>query len=166
MAKNISSIIIFSSNKKTKFISQIIQEKIESEIVEIKDLNKKSGILGNIKNNYNALRSNNTDIYPETIDLNGYDLIIVGSPSTFGGISPSISTFIENNSFKNKKVVIFTTTNSRQGYDVLKHMKKKIEKNGGIILNSFIMRVNNKSENEIKINTLKIIKELDLDLYS
>ena len=89
-----SSIIIFSSNKKTKFISQIIQEKIESEIVEIKDLNKKSGILGNIKNNYNALRSNNTDIYPETIDLNGYDLIIVGSPSTFGGISPSISTFI------------------------------------------------------------------------
>ena len=45
-------------------------------------------------------------------------------------------------------------------------MKKKIENNGGIILNSFIMRVNNKSENEIKINTLKIIKELDLDLYS
>lgn len=161
-----TSIIIFSSNKKTKFISEIIQEKLEANLVEIKDLNKKSGFIGNIKNNYNALRSNNTDIFPETIDLIGYDLIIIGSPSTFGGISPSISTFIEKNSFKNKKVVIFTTTNSRQGYDVLKHMKKKIESKGGTILNSFIMRVNNKSKTEIKINTLKIIKELDLDLYA
>lgn len=161
-----TSIIIFSSNKKTKFISEIIQEKLDANLVEIKDLNKKSGFIGNIKNNYNALRSNNTDIFPETIDLIGYDLIIIGSPSTFGGISPSISTFIEKNSFKNKKVVIFTTTNSGQGYDVLKHMKKKIESKGGTILNSFIMRVNNKSKTEIKINTLKIIKELDLDLYA
>ena len=93
-------------------------------------------------------------------------MIIIGSPSTFGGISSAISTFIEKNSFENKKVVIFTTTNSRQGYDVLRHMKKKIESNGGTILNSFIMRVNNKSNAEIKINTLKIIKELDLDLYA
>ena len=161
-----TSIIIFSSNKKTKFISEIIREKIDAEIVEIKDLNKKSGFIGNIKNNYNALRSNNTDIFPETIDLISYDLIIIGSPSTFGGISSAISTFIEKNSFENKKVVIFTTTNSRQGYDVLRHMKKKIESNGGTILNSFIMRVNNKSNAEIKINTLKIIKELDLDLYA
>jgi len=61
---------------------------------------------------------------------------------------------------------MFTTTNSRQGYDVLKNMKKKLESKGGIIVNSFIMRVNNKSEDELKINTLKIIKDLDLDLYS
>ncbi len=161
-----TSIIIFSSNNKTKFISKIIQEKIDAELVEIKDLNKKTGFLGNIKNNYNALRSNNTDIYPESIDLTNYDLIIIGSPSTFGGISPAISTFIEKNDFENKKIIIFTTTNSRQGYEVLKNMKNKLEKKNGIILNSFIMRVYNKSEEELKLNTLKIIKELDLDLYS
>lgn len=161
-----TSIIIFSSNKKTKFISEIIQEKIYADIIEIKDLNKKRGILGNLQNNYNALRSNNTNIQPETIDLNGYDLIIIGSPSTFGGISPAISTFIDKNSFKNKNIIMFTTTNSRQGYDVLKNMKNKLESKGGIILNSFIMRVNNKNEDELKINTLKIIKDLDLDLYS
>ncbi|HII08207.1 MAG TPA: flavodoxin [Methanosphaera sp.] len=161
-----TSIIIFSSNNKTKFISEIIQEKIYADIIEIKDLNKKRGFLGNIQNNYNALRSNKTNIQPERIDLQGYDLIIIGSPSTFGGISPAISTFIDNNSFKNKNIIMFTTTNSRQGYDVLKNMKKKLESKGGIIVNSFIMRVNNKSEDELKINTLKIIKDLDLDLYS
>lgn len=161
-----TSIIIFSSNKKTKFISGIIQEKIYSDIVEIKDLNKKTGFLGNLQNNYNALRSNNTEIHPETIDLTSYDLIIIGSPSTFGGISPAISTFIDKNSFENKNIIMFTTTNSRQGYDVLKSMKNKLESKGGRIINSFIMRVNNKSEDELRINTLKIIRDLDLDLYS
>lgn len=161
-----TSIIIFSSNKKTKFISEIIQEKIYADITEIKDLNKKRGFFGNLQNNYNAIRSNNTDIDPETIDLNSYDLIIIGSPSTFGTLSPAISTFIDKNSFKNKNIILFTTTNSRQGYDVLRSMKNKIETKGGNIINSFIMRVNNKSEDELKINTLKIIKELDLDIYS
>lgn len=161
-----TSMIIFSSNKKTKFISEIIQEKIDADLVEIKDLNKKRGFFGNIQNNYNAFRSNNTLIDPEKVDLTGYDLVIIGSPSTFGGVSPAISTFIDKNSFKNKNVIIFTTTNARQGYDVLKHMKNKIEIKGGTIINTFIMRVNNKSEDELRINTIKIIRDLDLDLYS
>jgi flavodoxin len=161
-----TSIIIYSSNREIKYITKIIQEKIESELVEIKDLNKESGFLGNIKNNYNAIRSHETNIYPETIDLNRYDLILIGSPSIFGGISPAISTFINNNSFKNKNVIIFTTTHTRQGYDVLNKMKSPIEEKGGNIINSFIMRVNNKSEEELTINTLKVIKKLDLDIYS
>lgn len=161
-----TSIIIYSSNKKIKFITKIISEKINSKIVEIKDLNKKSGLFSNIKNNINALRSNETEIKPESIDLSKEDLIIIGSPSTFGNISPAISTFIDKNSFKNKNVIIFTTTNSRQGYDVLNQMKKKIEEKEGIIVNSFIMRVNNKSDEELKLNTLKVIKQLDLDLYT
>ena len=161
-----TSIIIYSSNNKIRFISKIIREKIKSEIVEIKDLNKKSGIIGNIRNNYNAIRSNNTKIKPETIDLMDYNLIIIGSPSTLGGISPAISTFIEKNSFENANVIIFTTTNSRGGYDVLNKMKEKIEKQKGIIINSFIMRVNNQNEEELKLNTLKVINQLDLDLYT
>lgn len=161
-----TSIILYSSNNKIKYISEIIQEKLESDIVEIKDLNKKGGFLGNIRNNFNALRSNETTIDPETVDLKDYDLILIGSPSTFGGISPAISTFIEKNSFKNKDLIIFTTTNTRGGYDILNAMKEKIENKGGKILNSFIMRVNNKSNEELKINTLKLIKQLDLDLYA
>ncbi len=161
-----TSIIIFSKNNKMKYVSSIIKEKTYSDIIEIKDLERKSGFLGRFKNNYNALRSNKTRIEPETITLNDYDLILIGSPSTFGSVSPAISTFIEKNTFKNKNVIIYTTTNSRQGYEVLRQMKNKIEEKGGTIVNSFILRVNNKSDDEIKINTIKVIKELDLDLYT
>ncbi|RAP44832.1 MAG: hypothetical protein BZ135_07300 [Methanosphaera sp. rholeuAM6] len=161
-----TSIILYSSNKKIRYISHVIQEKIGADIVEIKDLNKKTGFFSNLKNNYNAIRSKNTPIQPETIDLNVYDLILIGSPSTFGGISPAISTFIDKNSFKNRNIIIFTTTNSHTGYDVLNTMKERIEQKGGNIINTFIMRVNNKDNEQLKINTLKLIKQLDLDLYA
>ncbi|WP_323735575.1 hypothetical protein PXD04_06660 [Methanosphaera sp. ISO3-F5] len=161
-----TSIIIFSSNKSIKIITTTLKEKLESDIAEIKDLNKKQGFLKNIRNNINALRSQETSIEPEIIDMTGYDLIILGCPSTLGGISPAIKTFISKNNFKDKNIIIFTTTNTGQGYDVLKQIKEKLEDKEAHIVNSFIMRVNNKSEEELKINTIKLIKQLDIDLYS
>ncbi|MBR0471259.1 MAG: hypothetical protein IJI98_00995 [Methanosphaera sp.] len=161
-----TSIIIFSSNKSIKIITTTLKEKLESDIAEIKDLNKKQGFLKNIRNNINALRSQETSIEPEIIDMTSYDLIILGCPSTLGGISPAIKTFISKNNFKDKNIIIFTTTNTGQGYDVLKQIKEKLEDKEAHIVNSFIMRVNNKSEEELKINTIKLIKQLDIDLYS
>ena len=161
-----TSIIIFSSNKSIKIITTTLKEKLESDIAEIKDLNKKQGFLKNIRNNINALRSQETSIEPEIIDMTGYDLIILGCPSTLGGISPAIKTFISKNNFKDKNIIIFTTTNTGQGYDVLKQIKEKLEDQEAHLVNSFIMRVNHKSEEELKINTIKLIKQLDIDLYS
>jgi len=160
-----SSIIIFSSSKKMKIINKTLKEKTNSDCIEIKDLKKKNGFLNNIKNNFNALRSQKTNIEPEKVDLEKYDLILLGSPSTLGSISPAINTFLDKNDFTNKNVIIYTTTNTGKGYDVLKQMKQKVEEKGGIVLNSFIMRVNNKSDEELKINTIKLIKDLDIDLY-
>lgn len=161
-----TSIIIYSSNNKIKTISNTLAEKTESDIQEIRDLQKKNGIFNNIRNNFNALRSQHTHIEPETIDLKRYDLIIIGCPSTFGGLSPAMNTFISKNEFNNKNIIIYTTTNTGKGYDVLKQMKEKLELKGAHIINSFIMRVNNKSDEELKINTIKLIKELDIDLYT
>lgn len=161
-----TSIIIFSSSKKNKIITRTLAEKTESDLVEIKDLKKNNGFFNNIRNNFNALRSQQTNIEPETINLESYDLIIIGCPSTLGNISPAINTFISKNEFYDKNIIIYTTTNTGQGYDVLKQMKEKLERKGGHIINSFIMRVNNKSDEELKINTIKLIKQLDIDLYS
>lgn len=161
-----TSIIIFSSNNKIKVITNTLKEKTESDCIEIKDLQKKNGLLNNIRNNINALTSNRTQIQPETVNFDEYDLIILGSPSTFGNPSPAINTFIDKNSFKDKDVIIFTTTNTGQGYEVLTQMKNRIEEKQGHVVNSFIMRVNNKTDEQLKINTIKLIKQLDIDLYT
>lgn len=158
-------LVIYSSNNKTRIISEFIATRINADRVEIKDLKRKNGFFNNIKSNFNAIRLNKTEIDPETVDLEKYELILLGTPSTLGNPSPAILTLIDNCNFKNKDVIIYTTTNSKQGTGVLNELKKRIENRGGRIINSFIVRVNDKSEEELIRNTLKVIYELDLEIY-
>lgn len=62
-------------------------------------------------------------------------------------------------------MIIYTTTNSKQGTGVLNELKKRVEIRGGRIINSFIVRVNDKSNDELIRNTLKVLYELDLEIY-
>lgn len=158
-------LVTYSSNNKTRIVSEFIAKRVNADCIEIKDLKRKNGFFNNIKSNFNAIRLNKTEIDPETIDLEKYELILLGTPSTLGNPSPAILTLIDNCNFKNKDVIIYTTTNSKQGTSVLNELKKQIEKQGGRIINSFIVRVNDKSEEELIRNTLKVIYELDLEIY-
>ena len=160
-----SLLIVYSSGKKIQYISNIIHEKYSSDIVEVKDLNRKKGFLNNLKNNFNAFRNNTTKITPEIIDLTEYNLILLGCPSTLGNISPAINTLIKNCDFKNKDVILYTTTNGTNGRGVLKQMKKEVDDKGANVINSFIIRTNNKTNQELLINTVKLLPQLDIDLY-
>jgi flavodoxin len=160
-----SSLIAYSSGKNIQYISNIIKERYDSDIVEIKDLNRKKGFFSNIRSNYNALRNNLTEITPESIDLSEYNLILLGCPSTLGNISPALNTFISNCDFNNKNVMIYTTTNGSNATNVLKQIKKAADKKGANVVNSFIIRTNNKSKQELLINTVKLLPQLDIDLY-
>ncbi|MCD7781736.1 MAG: flavodoxin, partial [Methanosphaera sp.] len=157
-------IIAYSSSTKINFVSELIAQRIDADTIEIKDLEVKKGLLNSVRNNLNAIRSTQTDITPESVDFSGYDLILIGTQSTFGNPSPAILTFINNCDFKNKDVIIYTTTNSSKGYGVLNVMKQNIEAKGGRVINSFIMRVNNKTQEELIISTLKLLNELDIDI--
>ncbi len=160
-----STLITYSTNDQTRFISKFIAKRINADLIEVKDLNKKTGVFNSLKDNYNALRLNKTSTNPKSIDIQKYDLILFGSPSQFGNPTPAMLSIIDNCDFNNKNIILYTTTNGKQGAKVLNTMKKKIEARGGIIVNSFILRVNNKTKQELITNTLKIIYELDLDLY-
>jgi len=160
-----SLLIVYSSGREIQYISHIIKDKFNADIIEVKDLNRKRGFFNNIKSNFNALRSTNTEISPETIDLDDYNLILVGCPSTMGNASPAIKTLINNCDFSNKNVILYTTTKANNATGVLKQMKKLVEDNNGVVVNTFIQRVNDKSEQDLMVNTIKLLPHLDIDLY-
>lgn len=160
-----SSKIIFSPQKKTKLVSKIISEKTGAEMVEIRSLDKKEGFFNELFKNFSYKELTPNDIRPSKIDFTDDDLIIIGSPPFHGKISPSILAFIKNNDFKNKNVIIFTTTSNKEAYRILKVMKQNIERSKGEVINSFFMKTSNKTDDEILISTVKLVKQLDLDLY-
>lgn len=160
-----SLLIVYSSGREIQYISHIIKDKFNADIIEVKDLNRKSGFFNNIKSNFNALHSTNTDIDPKTIDLDDYNLILLGCPSTMGNASPAIKTLISNCDFTNKNVILYTTTKATNATSVLKQMKILVEERKGVVVNSFIQRVNDKSEQDLMVNTIKLLPHLDIDLY-
>lgn len=161
-----SSIVIYSeSNDKTDIISSIIAEKIDAKLVEIKKINQNNSFLRKMYNSINNTRPKPDEIKPKQINFEDTDLIIIGSSNHFARISPTILTFINNCDFKNKNVLLFTTS-TNNAFPTLKTLKDNVENNNGRILNTFIIKTRNKTDDEIKINTIKVIKELDLDLYS
>ena len=151
-----TTLITYSNERKIRVISQFIADRINGELIEVKDLNIKKGFFNRIRSNYNAYQSIKTDIEPKSIDFSKYNLIFLGSPSTLGNPSPAILTLIDNCDFSNKDVIIYTTTNSNQGKNVLKEMKKQVEAKNGRVINSFIIRVNNKDDDELILATLNI----------
>lgn len=160
-----SLIIVYSSGKEIQYVSNIINEHYESDIIEVKDLKRKNGFFNNIINNFNAFANNDTEISPEVIDFDDYNLVLLGCPSTLDNISPALNTLIKNCNLSGKNVIIFTTTRSTGGTNVLKQIKKAVENKGGNVVNSFIVRTNNKTEQEILVNTVRLLPQLDIDLY-
>lgn len=151
--------------KEIQYISNIIKDKYNADIIEIKDLNRKNGFFNNLRNNYTALKNNYTKISPETVDFSKYNLILIGCPSTLGNISPALNTLLNNCDLNGKNVIIYITTNSSQGHNVLKQIKKQVDIKGGQVINSFIIRVNNKTKQELLVNTIQLLPQLDIDLY-
>ena len=105
-------IIYYSRTGKSKLISQVLQKELNAQMLEIKDLEDRSGTLGYAGAGFDAFFDRHTTIEPVKADLSPYSNIIVVSPIWNWKLSTPIHTFIENNRFDGKKLVLFTNGNN------------------------------------------------------
>ncbi|MBC7089981.1 MAG: flavodoxin, partial [Methanobacteriaceae archaeon] len=78
----------------------------------------------------------------------------------------AIITLIDNLKLKGKDVILFATMGHQGGSNVINRMAEKIKARGGRIINSFTIKTGGKQFNEIKEDTLKVMAEKDLKIYS
>ncbi|MBC7119417.1 MAG: flavodoxin domain-containing protein [Methanobacteriaceae archaeon] len=159
-------IIYYSKTKKTETVAKTLADELSAKTMEIEDSKDRYGILSNIGSIIDAIRENKTMIEPETIDLTGYDLLYIGSPTWAGKPAPAIITLIDNLKLKGKDVILFATMGHQGGSNVINRMAEKIKARGGRIINSFTIKTGGKQFNEIKEDTLKVMAEKDLKIYS
>ncbi|MCX5894990.1 MAG: hypothetical protein NTZ51_04040 [Proteobacteria bacterium] len=105
-------IIYYSRTGKSSLISKTLQKELNAQILEIKDLEDRSGTLGYAGAGFDAFFDRHTTIDPAKADLSPYSNIIIVSPIWNWKLSTPIHTFIENNRFEGKKLVLFTNGNN------------------------------------------------------
>ena len=141
-------ILYYSLTGYTKVCCEALQEVLGADIIEIKDLKKRSGKWGFFKTAFASLFGKNTKIDPKNPDLSPYTNIILGSPIWTGKLSMAIRTLIDKNRFDGKKVVIFTTTNAYEKEKYMEKSRNLVRKSGGEVVGYYQILSRDKVDKE------------------
>ena len=103
-------VIYYSRTGNTRTVAETIRDTYGCTVQEIEDMKDRSGFLGFIGGMIDVRRNPTTTINPATLNLEGYDLLFIGSPIWGMKYAPAITTFLHSTDFTSKKVVLFVTT--------------------------------------------------------
>ncbi len=102
-------LVYYSRTGNTRDVASKIAGEMECDVEEIRDTQKRSGIIGTLKSVYQALRETDTVLEPYSRDPADYDLVIIGTPVWAGKPSVPVSTYLKENRSKIKKAAFFCT---------------------------------------------------------
>ncbi|MBQ6218125.1 MAG: NAD(P)H-dependent oxidoreductase [Methanosphaera sp.] len=124
----------FSASGVTKKVAQKISEAIESDIFEItpQELYTKEDLDWTNKQSRSSVEMQNKSSRPatkETIDLDSYDIIILGFPVWWYTAPTIINTFMEENFVENKDIYVFVTSGGSGVTDSFNNLKEQYPNN-------------------------------------
>ena len=115
----------YSRTGNTKFAAEKIAENLGADICEIVDKKNRHGRFIILTGGYAAIREKMTEIeQSQTVD--GYDLIVVGSPVWAGKITPAVRTFFVKNNLSGKQIALFVTLGGDKPGKAIDNMKKLV----------------------------------------
>ena len=137
-------IVYYSKTGKTKEIAHSIANELadgnEVKLRRIKMKDEKNLLTTYLLDTKKAIRREKPEI--EVIDYGHkeYDLILLGTPVWSTKPAPAINTYLGRSDFKNKRVALFATLRMMGGEKVIRILTEEIEKKGGKIINSIIIK--------------------------
>lgn len=134
IAGNKTLILYYSRSGNTKAACEAMGKALNVELREIQDRNSRDGSLGIIGAMLKINLGMQTDTDPEKIDFGPYKTIIVSAPVWASQPGLAMKTFIQNNRFDGKNIIVFITSDSfiEEKYQA-KHKALLAESGGNVI---------------------------------
>lgn len=144
-------VIYYSYEGSTKFVAELIKNKLDADILEIKTKKELKGGNGFAKYLWlgrHVVMKTKPEIEDFSIDIDDYENIFLGTPVWSFSITPPIRTFLDKYKLKNKDMYLFCTNEGSFG-KVFKDMKESLKDNN-IISESNFKNVKTRKEEIIK----------------
>lgn len=111
------------SNGNTKRIAEQLQAETGADIIRIETLRPYAGSYDEVveQGKREANSGFEPELQPMDVDLSGYDVIAVGTPTWWYTMAPAVLTFLKGNDFSGKTVALFMTNGGWPGH-VIKDM--------------------------------------------
>jgi len=143
-------VLYYSRTGDTRVVARTIQEAMDCDLQEIKDLKDRSGLKGFFGGMKDVSKKVKAEIKPQTIDLDAYGLIVICSPVWGMQFAPAITTFMSSIDFKDKRVVLAAVARMNMKAEKREELKKEIGSKGGEVLKDFVVKTWFKSPEDIK----------------
>jgi flavodoxin len=154
-----SAVLYYSRTGKTAVAAKALADKISSDLIEIKDIKNRNGIIGWIRALLDARGMKTTQIEPNAVNTADYDTICFGTPIWAGNPTPAINTIIKNCEIVGKDVILFVTLGGNKPKNMLNLMRKEVEEKGGNVIKTIAIENSGKKSDEDIINE---INEIDI----
>ncbi len=129
-----SLVVVHSRSGNTAKLGQAISEKMRADYIRLEVPTGSGDSLMDFPN-----RNETVEIKPLKVDMSKYQIVFLGSPIWAHHPTAFIYTFVKNNDFTSKKVVLFYTYNGGIASDAMDEMKALVEKQGGTVIDAFGM---------------------------
>jgi len=157
-------ILYYSRTGNTKAACEALGNKLDADIQGIRDLNNRDSSPGMIGGMLKTILGMQTDIEPETVDLQPYDTLIISAPIWASKFGLAMRTFVERNSFKGKNVIIFVTSDSPMVEKYQDKHRVLVEGSGGTVTGYFQVQATDEVDGEKVPRTQEKIVEETLKL--
>ena len=104
-----TAIIYYSHDGNCALIAETLKIELNADVFRIETLDdkKRKGIFLMFWGGGQVFRGIKPPLKPLSVDINAYDLIILGTPVWAGSPTPAIASFLDKNSITGKKIALF-----------------------------------------------------------
>ena len=106
--------VYYTRTGNARFVAETIAAEIGSDLEEVIDMKKRSGVLGYLGGGRDARQGKETPIAPSKKSPADYELVIVGTPIWAARPTPAVSTYLKKNDLSGKKVAVFFTQGGKK----------------------------------------------------
>ena len=146
-------IIYHSFSGITRGVAEKIRTACGGDLIEVNPRDKYSKLTAYTTGCYRARREDKDPVIPESIDINSYDLVVVGTPVWAWKATPVINGAIAAlKGGEGKKAIIFATCGGQAG-ETIPIMKKALGARG-IVVTGEVLFTKKEIEEGTKINEL------------
>jgi flavodoxin len=119
-----SLVIYFSRTGNTKKVAEDIAHALHCDIEELKDQQKRKGIIGYLRSGKEAMKKEKINLNDLQTQPKNYDLVIIGTPIWAFTMSTPIRTFLEEYKTDLPKVAFFSASDSTPGNKTFSYMQE------------------------------------------
>jgi flavodoxin len=104
-----TAVIYYSYNGSSAQVAEILKAELNADIFRIETLDSKrrKGLFLIFWGGGQVLKGKKPPLKPLSVDINAYDLIILGTPVWASSPAPALVSFLSTNSIAGKKVALF-----------------------------------------------------------